>query len=498
MGAAVAIKEQEERLVTSVPNNIPPEEIMQILSKLKPKSINKINLGVTTYSSVLKDNKKYGKMTQVPIDVVNSLREYLIANHRNVLEQSFMNPKKRKELTDIISLYIKDNALNFPGISAGELINQLVDAIAGLGQIQPLIDDPAVTDVYINAINDVEIDKVDGRTYRTNVKFNSLEEAMEIVYKIINSTSQTLNTNKPLADAALGKLRVNIANEAVSYETGLTVAIRKPQTSIKVTKQTLIESGQASSEMMKAVKAFVEAGLNILVVGPTGTGKTQSMRVLSGDIPNGDRTFVLEDNPEMFLKSTYPEKRFVSWRCRQNDQGEFVVDYGRLLFNTLRQNPSRIIVGEARDKSALNMLKIFNSGHPGMSSIHANSAEEAVGRLIYMIEEGDTKLTYEAIGRLIASTIDIIIFQDKLRDRSRKWSEIIELVGFKDGEASFNTLFNFEVENVVKDKEEIVRIEGRHKQSGYLSKKTIKKIRNKAVDMSLIDNLISPEIQEGN
>lgn len=96
MGAAVAIKEQEERLVTSVPNNIPPEEIMQILSKLKPKSINKINLGVTTYSSVLKDNKKYGKMTQVPIDVVNSLREYLIANHRNVLEQSFMNPKNEK------------------------------------------------------------------------------------------------------------------------------------------------------------------------------------------------------------------------------------------------------------------------------------------------------------------------------------------------------------------------------------------------------------------
>lgn len=498
MGAAVAIKEQEEILVTSVTNNIPPEEIMQILSKLKPKSINKINLGVTTYSSVLKDNKKYGKMTQVPIDVVNSLREYLIANHRSVLEQSFMNPKKRKELTDIISLYIKDNELNFPGISAGELINQLVDAIAGLGQIQPLIDDPEVTDVYLNAIDDVEVDKVDGRTYRTNVKFNSLEEAMEIVYKIINSTSETLNANKPLADAALGVLRVNIANESVSYETGITVAIRKPQTSIKVSKETFIESGQASVEMMQAVKAFVEAGLNIIVVGPTGTGKTQTLRVICGEIPNNERTFVLEDDPEMFLKTLYPEKRFVSWRCRKDENGEYTVDYGRLLHNMLRQNPHRAVVGEARDKSALNMLKVFNSGHPGMTSIHGPNAKEAVRRLINMIEEGDTKLSYDAIGRLIASTIDIIIFQDKLPDRSRKWSEIIELTDFKDGEGVFNTLYAFETENIIRNNDEVELIEGNHKRCGYLSKDTVKKIRNKAVDMSLIENLISPEIQEGN
>lgn len=117
---------------------------------------------------------------------------------------------------------------------------------------------------------------------------------MEIVYKIINSTSETLNANKPLADAALGVLRVNIANESVSYETGITVAIRKPQTSIKVTKETFIESGQASVEMMQAVKAFVEAGLNIIVVGPTGTGKTQTLRVICGEIPNNERTFVLK------------------------------------------------------------------------------------------------------------------------------------------------------------------------------------------------------------
>ncbi|GAB6506904.1 CpaF family protein [Bacillus cereus] len=497
MTQAIAVSNPNSSNLKVIKNKYDFFEIQSILRELRPKSINKVSLGITSYSNRSKQGKVYGTMKKVPSGMVDELRQFLIDNHQTVLQESFLRADKRAELKEIISIYTKNQNLVLSGLSPAEIIDQLLDAVAGMGPIQPLCDDPMVTDIYINRIDEIMVKRVNQPRTLTDIKFNSLEEAMELVYRIVNSTGQTINRGKPYANSSLGNLRVNMLSKEIAYESEIAVAIRKPRTNIRISRDSIINTGQASEEMINALQAFVEGGLNILVVGPTGSGKTELLKYISGFIPNRDRTFVLEDEPELYLKTLYPEKHFVSLRCRQSENGEYTVDYDMLLRECLREDPDRIIMGESRGKEALQALKIFGSGHPGFSSIHAESAKGAMERLILMIEEGPNKLSTDAIGRLIAKTINIVVFQKQLKDESRRIMEIVEFVDYVDGEVIFNPLFTFKPQKAHKKNGEIVKIEGSHMQTGYLSNKVVNQLQNEFVDSSLFEVLTNPNSREG-
>ncbi len=391
----------------------------------------------------------------------NRVREDFIAKYSSILFKSAGN----KEEVAAIVRKILEGILSQPRSILKEherdgIINELVDEFSGFGPIEKLMMDADITEIMINGTNNVYIEK-HGKKQLTDIKFDSDQQLMYVIQKILMPTRRRVDESVPYTDVCLPDgSRVNIIIPPLALD-GPTITIRKFLKKI-VKAEDLIELGTLDRKMADFLIACIKAKINIIFAGATGSGKTTTVGLLSSYIGNDERTITIEDTAELHLAQDHVV-RLETKPANIEGRGEITI---RDLFrNTLRMRPQRIILGEIRSAEALDMLQAMCSGHNGaLSVIHANTPVEVLHRLETMILMSGIPITLEAIHRQIASSLHLIIQQDQLSDGSRKITRITQINGSKNGWVNLEDLFVYEINNVV----EGGKVYGRFRATGIV------------------------------
>lgn len=337
------------------------------------------------------------------------------------------------------------------------LRKELFNAVRRMDVLSDLLEDDSITEIMINGYDQIFVEK-DGRIQSFSQSFESEDRLASIIQQIVAGCNRLVNEAVPIVDARLPDgSRVNVVLPPVALD-GPTMTIRKfPKE--KMTMEGLIELGALDEETAGFLKLLVKARYNIFVSGGTGAGKTTFLNALSDYIPKTERIITIEDSAELQLRDV---ENLVRMETRNsNVEGENAITIRDLIKASLRMRPDRVIVGEVRDSAAIDMLTAMNTGHDGsLSTGHANSAYDMITRLESMVLMG-IELPMEAVRRQIASAVDIIIHLGRLRDGSRKVTEICEVTGIENGQVQLTSLYEFE-EQAEK---------GRKTVQGYLKKK---------------------------
>ena len=345
------------------------------------------------------------------------------------------------EIREVISQIVaEESRQNY--LSLGErqtVIETVFNSMRGLDVLQPLVDDPSITEIMINGPHHVFIEQ-NGRLYQKNVSFGSNDNLLNVILNIVSKVNRTVNEANPIVDARLlDGSRVNVVLPPIALD-GPTVTIRKfPEDPMTVKK--LIEYGSITPEVAELLERMVKAKFNIFISGGTGSGKTTFLNALSNFIPRDERVITIEDSAELQLKGIDNLVRMETRNANMEGKGEVTIR--DLMRSSLRMRPERIVVGEVRGAEALDMLQAMNTGHDGsLSTGHSNSTKDMLSRLETMVLSGNN-IPLEAIRQQIASAINIIIQLSRLRDKSRRTVEITEVVGYENGEFQLNTLYKF-------------------------------------------------------
>jgi pilus assembly protein CpaF len=329
-----------------------------------------------------------------------------------------------------------------------QLINRIYATLRGLDVLQPLIDDPSITEIMINSHKEIFVER-DGRVYQENVAFESEEKLDQIIKRIVGKVNRIVNESSPIVDARLlDGSRVNVVLPPIALK-GPTMTIRKfPEKPVTI--QDLIKWGALPQEVSDFLEKLVMAKLNIFIGGGTGSGKTTFLNVLSNFIPKDERIITIEDSAELQIKNV---PNLVSMETRNaNTEGKGEINIRDLIKSSLRMRPDRIVVGEVRGPEALDMLQAMNTGHDGsLSTGHANSVVDMLSRLETMVLSG-APLPIEVIRKQISSAIDIMVHLGRLRDKSRKVIAISEVLDVVNGEIQLNPLYEFIEEGEVDGK----------------------------------------------
>ena len=341
------------------------------------------------------------------------------------------------------------------------LRKEIFDSIRGMDILEELLSDENITEIMINGYEDIFVEKF-GTIMKYNAKFSSNERLMDVIQQMVSGVNRRVNEANPIVDSRLRDgSRVNVVLMPIAIN-GPIVTIRKfPKERITISK--LIEMGSVSSEVAEFLRTLVIAGYNIFISGGTGSGKTTFLNVLSNYIPKDERVITIEDSAELQLQDI---NNLVRLEARQeNSEGENGISIRDLIKSSLRMRPDRIVVGEVRGAEALDMLQAMNTGHDGsLSTGHANSPKDMLSRLETMVLMG-TEMPLSAIRSQIASGIDIIVHLGRLRDKSRKVLEIVEVLNYEDMEIKTSTLYRFEESNISEktdiSKQDINKVEGK-------------------------------------
>ncbi|THF74821.1 CpaF family protein [Cohnella fermenti] len=321
-------------------------------------------------------------------------------------------------------------------------VNRLFHSFRGLDALQPLLDDPLVTEIMINGHREIFFER-SGELFESDIRFESRERLEDLIQAMVGQVNRMVNEASPIVDARLPDgSRVHVVLPPVALK-GPTVTIRRfPARPLLM--EGLIERGAITNEAADLLRELVAAKYNIFVSGGTGSGKTTFLNALSQWIPKDERVITIEDAAELQLGGI---PNLVSLETRNaNSEGKGRIGMRELIRASLRMRPNRIIVGEVRGEEALDMLQAMNTGHEGsLSSGHANSARDMLSRLETMVLSG-AELPLGVVRKQIASAVDVIVHLSRLRDRSRRVAEICEVRGIRDGEVELATLFEFEEE----------------------------------------------------
>ena len=315
------------------------------------------------------------------------------------------------------------------------------DSLRRLDVIQDLMEDPDVTEIMVNGPDRIFFER-DGGLYESGRHFYDRKRLEDVIQKIASGVNRVINEANPIVDARLQDgSRVNAVLPPVSLSEAVLTIRKFPRD--RITMERLLELGSITEEAAEYLKILVRAGYNIFVSGGTGVGKTTFLNVLSDYIPPTERVITIEDSAELQI-SNIPNLVRLEMR-NANVEGNHAVTIRDLIKTSLRMRPSRIIVGEVRDAASIDMLQSLNTGHNGMSTGHANSPADMLSRLETMALLGE-EIPLLAIRKQIASAIDIIIQLGRLRDRTRRVTEIVEVEACVNGEIVLNPLFRFEEE----------------------------------------------------
>lgn len=364
------------------------------------------------------------------------LREIVLQKLDYTKEQS------DEEVLDLIDRVILDWEIRklLPINISRQLRSELFDSLRRLDILQSLVEDPAITEIMINGPNHIFVEK-DGILKRREQGFESEEKLKDVIQQIVAGCNRVVNEASPIVDARLANgSRVNIVMNPVALNGPIVTIRRFPDKPINM--ERLLENRSISAEVAEFLKTLVKAKYNIFISGGTGSGKTTFLNVLSGFIPKDERVITIEDSAELQLQGL---QNLVRLETRNsNVEGCHEITMRELIKSSLRMRPDRIIVGEVRGAEAADMITCLNTGHEGsLSTGHANSARDMLARLETMILMG-VVMPLEAIRRQIASGIDVLVHLGRLRDGSRKVLEVVEIVGYENGEFVTNPLYVFE------------------------------------------------------
>jgi pilus assembly protein CpaF len=363
----------------------------------------------------------------------------------------------RRQIETLFGTIADEEGLALTRAERVRMLEQITDEILGLGPLEPLLRDETLTEVMVNGPQQVYIER-EGKLELTNVTFQNDEHVMKIIQRIIAPIGRRVDESSPMVDARLADgSRVNAIIPPLSL-VGPVITIRK-FAATPYTVDDLVRFGTATPEMFEFLEACVKARLNIFVSGGTGSGKTTMLNILSSFIPDDERIVTIEDAAELQLR----QEHVVTLEARpSNIEGKGAIPIRELVRNALRMRPDRIIVGECRSAEALDMLQAMNTGHDGsMSTGHANTPRDMLSRLETMVLMAGMDLPLRAIREQISSAVDLIVHQNRLKDGTRKITNITEVQGMEGEVIVMQDVFVFEQTGFNEGK-----IEGRLKPTG--------------------------------
>ncbi len=387
-------------------------------------------------------NARHAPAPAAPADDYAELKSGI---HREVIDLINRDPAQLGEETagsgDLIRSTIESvvnlRGTDIPRSERSRIVAELYSDIVGLGPLDPLLEDPDISEIMVNGPSRVYVE-MHGRIEKTAVKFRDDEHVMNIINRIVTSIGRRIDESSPMVDARLADgSRVNAIIPPCSL-TGPTITIRKFSKN-PLTVADLIRFGSLSPQMVASLEACVKARLNIVVSGGTGSGKTTLLSVLSAYIPENERIVTIEDAAELQLR----QEHVITLESKPaNVEGTGAVTIRDLVRNALRMRPDRIVVGEVRSGETLDMLQAMNTGHDGsLTTAHANSPRDLMSRLETMVLMSGLEMPVKAIREQIASALDVVVQQSRLRDGSRKIVSISEVVGMEGDTVTLQDIF---------------------------------------------------------
>jgi pilus assembly protein CpaF len=325
-----------------------------------------------------------------------------------------------------------------------QLVDEVRHELFGLGPLEPLLADPAVSDILVNSPHNIYIER-HGKLERTNVTFKDGEHLRRVIERIVSTVGRRIDESSPMVDARLKDgSRVNAIIAPLALE-GPVLSIRRFGVE-PLRMSSLLENESLTTEMAEMFSLCVKARLNILISGGTGAGKTTLLNALSAFIPEDQRVITIEDSAELQLQQPH----VVRLETRPpNIEGRGEVTQRDLVKNALRMRPDRIVIGEVRGGEAIDMLQAMNTGHEGsLTTIHANSPRDALARLETMIQMAGLRLDDRAIRRQISSALDLVIQATRLPDGRRRITSVTEVLGIENDVVVMQEVFQFAREGV--------------------------------------------------
>jgi pilus assembly protein CpaF len=375
-------------------------------------------------------------------------KRYLIENVGRSIEGQELQIGDRAEFMKqrLTEVYAQAR-VNLPEDIRQQIFHDILDELTGFGPIQPLLEDPDISEVMVNGPKKVFIEK-HGKLTKSPITFDDDNHVLRIIDRIILPLGRRVDADSPTVDARLPDgSRVNAVIAPVSID-GPSITIRKFKKD-KLSIEQLVQFGSLTTNMGEFIKACVLAHLNIVISGGTGSGKTTLLNVLSSFIPESERIVTIEDAAELQLQQDHVLRMETK---PANVDGKGAVTIRDLVKNSLRMRPDRIIVGECRGGEALDMLQAMNTGHDGsLTTLHANTPRDALSRLETMVLMAGMDLPLKVVRQQVSSAIDLIIQQTRLKDGSRKVTAITEVVGMEGETVVLTDIFKFDQTGVGKD-----------------------------------------------
>ena len=382
------------------------------------------------------DDGRESRLYEVKRRVHHCLLERLDLSQLEELDEKL----RAKEIRQAISMLLEEEKEPLNMREMARLAREMEFEILGLGPLEPLLMDPAISDILVNRYNQVYIERK-GRLEITDVRFQDNEHLLKIINKIVSNVGRRIDESVPMVDARLPDgSRVNAIISPLSID-GPMLSIRRFSVQ-RPTLEDLVEKGSITAEIGETLKSIAVGKLNVLISGGTGAGKTTLLNILSGFIPATERIITIEDSAELQLQQEHV--------CRletrpANIEGKGEVTQRELVKNCLRMRPDRVIVGEVRGAEVIDMLKAMNTGHEGsMTTVHANTSRDALLRLETMISLSGVTIQEKAMRQMISSSLDVVIQLVRHSDGVRRMIALAEITGMESGVISMQDIFLFE------------------------------------------------------
>ena len=345
----------------------------------------------------------------------------------------------RAELQPLIASIVKEKGMQLPADQLEQLLVAIQNEVRGLGPIQPLMEDPDISDILVNGPYSVYVETL-GQLKKTDARFEDSSHLVNVIERIVSKVGRRIDESSPMVDARLPDgSRVNAVIPPLALD-GPVLSIRRFST-VPMKAAELIARGSLSPQMLTFIELAVRARMNFLVSGGTGSGKTTLLNTMSGYVPDTERIITIEDAAELRLQQPH----VIRLETRPpNVEGNGEISQRALVRNSLRMRPDRIIIGEVRGHEVVDMLQAMNTGHDGsMTTVHANSPRDAISRLENMVEFSGMGLGLRPVRQQIASAISIVIQIARMSDGRRRVLSVQEITGMDGDLITMQEIFGY-------------------------------------------------------
>ena len=389
--------------------------------------------------------------------------------HRKLLDRinlealsSMSGERVRTEVRTAVARLVEEEKTPLSLVEKDRVIEEILDEVFGLGPLEPLLQDPTISDILVTTPHRVYVER-GGKLYRTPVEFKDDAHLLRIIEKIVSRVGRRVDESSPMVDARLPDgSRVNAVIPPVAVDGPLLSIRRFGRHALKG--EDLVAKLAMTEGMLELLRGCVKARLNILICGGTGSGKTTLLNAVSSYIPDDERIVTIEDAAELRLQQAHVARMETR---PANVEGTGAIHIRQLVINALRMRPDRIIVGEVRSEEALDMLQAMNTGHDGsLTTIHANNPREAVNRLEVMVGMANANMGIRSIRSQISSAVDVFVQTSRFTDGTRRITHITEVVGMEQDIITLQDIFLFENTGIMDNG----KVRGRFRATGIRPK----------------------------